>query len=78
MGENDGADRLVRAARERERREREGVESLTGGAELSAEARRARSWAAWAGEMGGRSAGARRGLGQIRPSRGGEFLFFFF
>jgi hypothetical protein len=27
---------------------------------------------------GGRSAGARRGLGQIRPSRGGKFLFFFF
>ena len=36
MGENDEADRWARAARERERREREGGESLTGGAKLSA------------------------------------------
>ena len=74
-GRDDGADRRARAARERERREREGVESLTGGADLSAEAR--------AREVGppglGRGGEARawRGLGQNRPSRGG-FLFFFF
>jgi hypothetical protein len=36
MGENDEADRWARATRERERREREGGESLTGGARLSA------------------------------------------
>jgi hypothetical protein len=59
----------------RERREREGVESLTGGSDLSAEAR--------AREVGppglGRGGEARawRGLGQNRPRRGG-FLFFFF
>jgi hypothetical protein len=35
MGENDEADRWARAARERERHEREGGESLTGGAKLS-------------------------------------------
>jgi hypothetical protein len=75
MGENDGADRRARAARERERREREGVESLTGGADLSAGHVRAELGRLGRGE-GGRSAGARRGLGQIRPSRGG-FLFFF-
>jgi hypothetical protein len=36
MGENDEADRWARAARERGRREREGGESLTDGAKLSA------------------------------------------
>ena len=46
MGENDEADKWARAARERERREREGGESLTGGAKLSARGGGARSWAA--------------------------------
>jgi hypothetical protein len=36
MGENEEADRWGQAARERERHEREGGESLTGGAKLSA------------------------------------------
>jgi hypothetical protein len=77
MGENDGADMRAGAVRERVWREREGGESLTGGAELSAEARARRDGPPGPGR-GGRSAGARRGLGRIRPSRGGEFLFFFF
>jgi hypothetical protein len=34
------------------------------------------SWAAWA--RGGRGGWARRGLGQIRPSRGGEGFFPFY
>jgi hypothetical protein len=38
-GRDDDADWRARAAREREWREREGVESLTGGADLSVEAR---------------------------------------
>ena len=75
MGENDGADRRAGAAKERERREREGGKSLTGEAKLSA--RRAELGR---GEGKG-SAGARSWLGRIRPSRGGErvslFLFFF-
>jgi hypothetical protein len=54
MGENDEADRWARAARERERREREGGESLTGGARLSA--RRA--------ARGARPPGAGRGEGK--------------
>jgi hypothetical protein len=72
MGENDEADRWARAARERERREREGGKSLTGEAKLSA-----RHAELGRGEGKG-SAGARSWLGRIRPSRGGrEFLFFF-
>jgi hypothetical protein len=46
MGESDETDRRARAAREREQREREGGESLTGGAKLSARGGGARSWAA--------------------------------
>jgi hypothetical protein len=78
MGENDGADRRARAVREREWREREGGESLTGGAELSAEAR-----ARGAGPPGpgrgveecGRT--ARVGPDSAQP-RGGKFILFFF
>jgi hypothetical protein len=78
MGENDGADKRARAAREREWREREGGESLTGGAELSAEAR-----ARGAGPPGpGRGEGERGRAARVGPDsaqpRGGEFLFFFF
>jgi hypothetical protein len=78
MGENDEADRWARAARERERREREGGESLTGGARLSA--RRA--------VRGARPPGPGRGEGKCgraelvgpdsaHPRGGSLFLFFF-
>jgi hypothetical protein len=77
MGENDEADRWARAARERERRERKGGESLTGGARLSA--RRA---ACGAGPPGpGREEGKRGRAELVGPDsaqpRGGNFLFFF-
>jgi hypothetical protein len=76
MGENDGADRRARAARERERREMEGVESLTGGADLSAGHGRAELGRLGRGE-GGKE---RERAAQVGPnsaqSRG--FLFFFF
>jgi hypothetical protein len=81
MGESDEADRWGQAARERERREREGGGSLTGGARMST-----RCAARGAGPPGpGREEGKARArggwLGQIRPSRGGGgvslFLFFF-
>jgi hypothetical protein len=63
MGENDEADRWGQAARERERREREGGESLTGGAKLSA--RRA---ARGAGPPGpGRGEGKRGRAGLVGP-----------
>jgi hypothetical protein len=44
------------------------------------EARGARSWAAWAGERGGESAGARGLVGpdSAQPRRGGVSLFLFF
>jgi hypothetical protein len=76
MGENDGADRRARAARERERCEREGVESLTGGAEPSAGAR-ARGVGPPGPGRGERERGRAARVGPIRPNRGG-FLFFFF
>jgi hypothetical protein len=78
MGENDEADRWARAARERERRERDGGESLTGGAKLSAGHVARGAGPPWPGRGEG-EARARRGLGQIRPSRGGGggFSFFF-
>jgi hypothetical protein len=53
MGEKDEADRWALAASERKRREREGDETLAGGARMSARGSRARSWAALAGERGG-------------------------
>jgi hypothetical protein len=61
---------------ERERREMEGVESLTGGAGLSAEARAREAGPPGPGERGGQ-ARAWRGLGQNWPSRGGEGFFLF-
>jgi hypothetical protein len=89
MGESDETDRWGQTARERERREREGGGSLTGGARLSA--RRAARGAGPPGpQREGEKAWARRGwVGWIRPSRGGgkgfpfsfsfsnSFLFFF-
>jgi hypothetical protein len=62
MGEKDEADRRALATSEREQREREGDEMLTGGARLSARGSGARSWL-------GRIRPSRGG--------GGEFLFFF-
>jgi hypothetical protein len=75
-GRDDGADRQARAARERERREREGVESLTGGADLSAEARAREVGPPGPGRGGKRGRGA--GWATIGPAEGGGFLFFFF
>jgi hypothetical protein len=77
MGENDEADRWAPAARERERREREGGEALTGGARLSA--RRA---ARGAGPPGpGRGEGKRGRAELVGPDsaqpRGGIFSFSF-
>jgi hypothetical protein len=78
MGENDEADRWARAARERERREREGGESLTGGAKLSP-GRTARG----AGPPGpGRREGKRGraelgGPNSAQPRGVSLFLFFF-
>jgi hypothetical protein len=54
MGERDETDKRALAASERKRREREGDEALTCGARMSARGSRARSWAAWAGERGGK------------------------
>jgi hypothetical protein len=78
MGENDEADRWARAARERERREREGGESLTGGAKLSA-------WRAAHGVgppgpgrgEGERAGEARVGPNTAQPRRGEVFPFSF-
>jgi hypothetical protein len=79
MGQNDGADRRARAAREREWHEREGGKSLTGGAELSAEAR-----AREAGPPGPRRGEGERGRAtrvgpdSAQPRGGGSFSFSFF
>jgi hypothetical protein len=78
MGENDEADRWARAARERERREREGGKSLTGGAKLSA--RRAPRGAGSPGL--GRGEGKRGRAKLVGPDsaqpRGGESFSFSF
>ena len=74
-GRDDGADRRARAARERERRKREGVESLTGGAELSAEAR-ARGVGPRGPGRGGEGVRARdAGWARFGLAEGGSFLF---
>jgi hypothetical protein len=79
MGERDEADRRALAASERKRREREGDETLTGGARMSARGSGARSWAAWAGERGGERGRARLvGPDSAQPREGGVFLFLFF
>ena len=78
MGENDEADRWARAARERERREREGGESLTGGAKLSAWRAARGAGPPGPGRGEGESAGAARvGPNTAQPRRGGGFSFFF-
>jgi hypothetical protein len=78
MGEKDEADRWALAASERKRREREGDETLTGGARMSARGSRARSWAAWAGERGGERGRAGAGCAGFGPAEGGGKFFFFF
>jgi hypothetical protein len=62
---------------QRERREREGVESLTGGVGLSAEARAREAGPPESGERGGEEAPAPRGVGQRGPRRGGPAFFLF-
>jgi hypothetical protein len=76
-GRDDGADRQAWAARERERREREGVELLTGGADLSAEAR-VREVGPPGPGRGGRSAGAARVRPESAQLRGDGFFSFSF
>jgi hypothetical protein len=63
-------------ARERRERERGGANDRWGRAVRRGAG--ARSWAAWA--VGGEGGGSGRGrdLGQKRPSRGGEKMFFLF
>jgi hypothetical protein len=64
---------------ERELRERERVESLTGGAGLSEEARaREAGPLGPGGRRGGRSAGAARVGPELALPRGEGFFFFFF
>jgi hypothetical protein len=78
MGERDETDRWALAASERKRREREGDETLTGGARMSARGSRARSWAAWTGERGGeRGRAGLVGPDSAQPREGGVFLFLF-
>jgi hypothetical protein len=60
-----------------ERRERERVESLTGGAGLSEVARAREAGPPGPTTRRGGEARPRRGLGQNWPSRGGEGFFFF-
>jgi hypothetical protein len=78
MGENDEANRWGQDAREREQREREGGESLMGGAKLSARhaARRART--PGSGREGEKARAREAGWAGFGPAEGGEFLFFFF
>jgi hypothetical protein len=78
MGERDEADRWALAASERKRREREGDETLTGDARMSAGGSGARSWATWAGERGGkRGCVGRVGSDSAQPREGGVFSFSF-
>jgi hypothetical protein len=72
MGEKDEADRRALAASERE-----GDETLTGGARLSARGSGARSWAAWAGERGGERGRAGAGWDGFGPAEGGERVSLF-
>jgi hypothetical protein len=76
-GRDDGADRRAWATRESERREREGVKSLTGGADLSAEA-----WAREVGPPGPGKGGEKRGRdtgwARIGPAEGEGFFSFSF
>ena len=76
-GRDDGADRRARAARESERREREGVKSLTGGADLSAKAR-AREVGPRRPGRGGEKRGRGAGWARIGPAEGGGFFLFLF
>jgi hypothetical protein len=78
MGEKDEADRRALAASERKRREREGDETLTGGARMSARGSGARSWAAWAGERGRESGRAGAGWAGFGPAKGGGSFSFSF
>jgi hypothetical protein len=75
MGEKDEADRRALAASERERREREGDETLTGGARLSARGSGARSWV---GERGGERGRAGIGWAGFGPAEEGEGVSLFF
>jgi hypothetical protein len=78
MGERDEADRRALAASERKRREKEGDETLTGGARMSVRGSGARSWAAWAAERGKeRGRAGLVGPDSAQPGGGGEFSFFF-
>ena len=78
MGEGDETDKWALAASERKRREREGDETLTGGARMSARGSGARSWAAWAGERGGeRGRAGLVGPDSAQPREGGVFSFSF-
>jgi hypothetical protein len=79
MGENDEADKWARAARERERREREGGHSLTGGAKLSAGRAGRGAGPPGPGRGEGERAGATRvGPNTAQPRRGEVFPFSFF
>jgi hypothetical protein len=79
MGESDKTDRRAQAARERERREREGGELLTGGPSCQREG--AACGAGPPGPERGEGERGRAGLvgpDSARPRRGKRFSFFFF
>jgi hypothetical protein len=77
MGENDEADRWGQAARERERREREGGESLTGGAKLSARHTARGAGLPRPGREGEKARARGAGWAGFGPAEGGSFSFSF-
>jgi hypothetical protein len=78
MGENDEADRWGQVARERERREREGGESLTGGAKLSARHATHGAGPPGPGREGGKARARGAGWAGFGLAEGGESFSFSF
>jgi hypothetical protein len=78
MGEGDETDKWALAASERQQREREGAEALTGGARVSAGGSRARVGSPGPGSEEGKRGHAWVGPEFVPAEGGGEFFFFFF
>jgi hypothetical protein len=77
MGEGDETNKWALAASERNRREREGDEALTGGARVSAGGSRARVGPPGPGREEGKCGRARVGPEFIPAEGGGSFSFSF-